>query len=122
MASESPLAPAWWGTLRCPPESAGSLARRVPREQGRGTAVTAPCRAPPRAPGGSGGDLDAVPWLPHVHLHARRDGRDPPAGLLAGLAAQHLGIVGGGHRHRLRYPRHLTGAGRALGAHRGPPL
>src|SRR6266478_3515337 len=114
------LGPAWWGTLRCPPESAGSLARLVPREQGRGTSVTAP--RPALRAGGSGGDLDAVPWLHHVHLHARRDGRDRPAELLAGLDAQHLGIVGVVHRHRLRYARHLAGAGRVLGAHRVRPV
>jgi hypothetical protein len=51
------LAPAWWGTLRCPPESAGSLARRVPREQGRGTSVTVP-RSASRA-----GPDQAVTWM-----------------------------------------------------------
>jgi hypothetical protein len=51
------LAPAWWGTLRCPPESAGSLARLVPREQGRGASVTAP------RPASRAGPDQAVTWM-----------------------------------------------------------
>src|ERR1700730_13117006 len=115
------LGPGVVGDATMPPGECGEAS--TPGAEGARAPPVGP-RVPPRLArrAGSGGDLDAVPWLHHVHLHTRRDGRDRLAELLAALDAQHLRIVGVVHRDRLRYARHLTGAGRVLRTHRVRPV